>query len=139
MFHVKLIFEINYVTLILMFSEKRKIGNKGEDIVVCNLEKKGYSIIARNYLKKWGEIDIIATKDGILHFIEVKTVTKKGEWNPEENIHSDKLRKMARTIETFLAENGDRLPDEWHCDVACVYMEKDSTQIEYIEDIVIER
>lgn len=122
-----------------MFSEKRKIGNKGEDTVVHDLEQKGYSIIARNYLKKWGEIDIIATKEGILHFVEVKTVTKKGEWNPKENVHSDKLRRMARTIETFLAENGDRVPDEWHCDVACVYMEKDHTQIEYIEDIVIER
>ncbi|MEN9647960.1 MAG: hypothetical protein RLY57_764 [Candidatus Parcubacteria bacterium] len=122
-----------------MFSEKRKIGNKGEDVVVCDLEKKGYTIIARNYLKKWGEIDIIATKNAILHFVEVKTVTKKGEWKPEENIHTDKLRRMARTIETFLAENGDRVPDEWHCDVACVYVEKDHTQIEYIEDIVIER
>ena len=122
-----------------MFTEKRKLGNKGEDYVVEDLKHAGFEIIARNYLKKWGEIDIIATKSGKLHFVEVKTVSKRGEWKPEENVHMSKLRKLGRTIESFLAENGDRVPDEWCCDVACVYMEGEKPQIEYIEDIVIEK
>jgi putative endonuclease len=125
-----------------MFSEKRQFGNKGEDSVVKDLESKGYKIVTRNYLKKWGEIDIIAIKDNKLHFIEVKTVSKPigGDWNPGENVHAGKLRKMGRTIETFLIENGDRLPEDWCCDVACVYFGKDETpEIEYLEDIVIER
>lgn len=122
-----------------MFSEKRKLGNRGEDYVVEDLKHKGFEIIARNYLKKWGEIDIIATKTDKLHFIEVKTVSKRGEWKPEENVHGHKLRKLGRTIETFLMENTGRLPDEWQCDVACVYMEGEKPQIEYTEDIILER
>jgi putative endonuclease len=122
-----------------MFTEKRKLGNKGEDQVVADLKGKGYVIIARNYLKKWGEIDIIATKSGKLHFVEVKTVSKRGEWKPEENVNDAKMKKLGRTIESFLAENGERVPDEWCCDVACVYMEKENPEIEYLEDIIIER
>lgn len=122
-----------------MFTEKRKLGNRGEDIVVKDLQHKGFQIIARNYLKKWGEIDIIAVKAGRMHFVEVKTVSKRGEWKPEENVHSKKMKNLAKTIETFILENGERVPDEWQCDVACVYIEKDTPVIEYLEDIVVER
>ncbi len=122
-----------------MFTEKRKLGNKGEDYVVADLKHKGFEIIARNYLKKWGEIDIIATKTGKIHFVEVKTVSHKGEWRPEENVHNDKMRRLGRTIESFLAENGDRVPEDWCCDIACVYIVNELPEIEYIENIIVER
>lgn len=49
------------------------IGKRGEEISVDFLEKKGYSIIATNVRVQGSEIDIIATREGILCFIEVKT------------------------------------------------------------------
>ena len=68
---------------------KRKIGDYGEGLACKFLRKKGLKIKNRNYLKKWGEIDIVAIKKKRflsrqiekLHFVEVKTVsceTKKG-------------------------------------------------------------
>ena len=58
-----------------MKTEKRKIGDIGEEFTCRFLEGRGYKIVERNYLKKWGEIDIVAeNKDG-LHFIEVKSLT----------------------------------------------------------------
>ena len=56
-----------------MPSEKRKIGDLGENLCVKHLVKHGFKILDRNYQKKWGEIDIVAKKSGIIHFIEVKT------------------------------------------------------------------
>ena len=56
-------------------TNKRKIGDIGENIACMFLVKRGFKVIGRNYLKKWGEIDIIAEKQGILHFVEVKSVT----------------------------------------------------------------
>jgi len=47
------------------------IGRLGEDIATGYLKNRGFHIITRNYRKKWGEIDIIAKKDNVLHFVEV--------------------------------------------------------------------
>ena len=85
----------------------REKGNMGEEIACVFLKKQGYFVQERNYLKKWGEIDIIAVKDGILHFIEVKSVIDKGNTNghrPEENVHELKVRRLRRVIQTYLNE-----------------------------------
>ena len=54
-----------------MPSKKRKIGDLGEYYASMFLVKHGFNIIKRNYLKKWGEIDIIARRAEFLIFIEV--------------------------------------------------------------------
>lgn len=56
-----------------MYSVKRKKGNKAEEIVVLYLKNIGFQIIDQNYLKKWGEIDIVAQKSKKIYFIEVKS------------------------------------------------------------------
>ncbi len=86
----------------------REKGDIGEEIACYYLKKNGYLIQERNYQKKWGEIDIIAVKDNILHFIEVKSVYINGNANkyrPEENVHELKLKKLRRVIQTFMNEN----------------------------------
>lgn len=55
------------------YSRNRQLGNVGEDLAEMFLVKHGYKIIERNYLKKWGEIDIVAKFKGLTHFIEVKS------------------------------------------------------------------
>ena len=82
----------------------RERGNDGEEVACNYLENLGFTVIERNYLKKWGEIDIIATKSGKLHFIEVKSVTGL-EYRPEENVSGLKVKRLKRVIQTYLAEN----------------------------------
>lgn len=74
-------------------------GNYGENIACAILESFNYKIIDRNYLTKVGEIDIIALKNNIIHFIEVKTTY--GEYNPAENFHKTKLARLMKTIKIY--------------------------------------
>ena len=92
-------------------TEKQKIGRIGEDIACTFLVKRGFFVIHRNYRKKYGEIDIICEKDGMLHFVEVKTVSRENvsretpdSYRAEDNIHEAKLRRIGRTIEAYLLE-----------------------------------
>ncbi len=57
-------------------TQKRKIGDLGEDLACRFLIGKGFTVIERNYLRPYGEIDIVVKKEGKLIFVEVKTVTR---------------------------------------------------------------
>ncbi len=96
-------------------NSKKDVGNLGEDIAAQFLMKQGYLIKDRNYLRSYGEIDIVAYKNGIYHFIEVKTVSCKsldevihetGERHrPEDKVHPWKLMRLARVIQAYVAEH----------------------------------
>lgn len=58
-------------------SDKQKIGKLGEELAKKFLMKHGYSILEENYTKKYGEIDLIAQKEGNLHFVEVKSLVSR--------------------------------------------------------------
>ena len=89
-----------------MKPKSKTIGNLGEIIVSNYLNNRGFKIIERNYLKKWGEIDVIAERGGTIHFVEVKSIScsveDTREWfRPEENVHPQKWFVKA-TIEYLL-------------------------------------
>jgi len=105
-----------------------EVGRIGEEIASIFLENKGFSIVERNYRKKWGEIDIVAKKDGSMRFVEVKTVSSGGNisYTPEENVHYNKLKRLTRTIETFCAERG--FYGEWQIDVVGILLDADKKE-----------
>ena len=130
-------------------SHNKETGALGESITATYLEKQGYRILGRNYLKKWGEIDVIAEKAGKVHFVEVKTVSygtkfdleravAHGTWRPEENVHAHKIKKLSRAIESWLMEN-DWLGD-WQIDVAAVRIVPRETYatIKMIENVILD-
>lgn len=98
-----------------MNSPSGKTGSIGETVAVRFLEKRGYTIITRNYRKPWGEIDIIAEKEGVVRFVEVKALSvpsgaisrEMSEYNPEEQIHPEKLKKIVRTAELYMENMRD--------------------------------
>jgi putative endonuclease len=101
----------------MVLGAKKVVGNVGESIAAKFLETRGFTVLARNHREKWGEIDIIAEKDGVVHFVEVKTVSRENitdvsremnNYRPEEMVHPGKLRKIARTAETYMNATNDR-------------------------------
>ena len=119
--------------------KKREVGDIGESSAARFLEKRGFKILDRNYLKKWGEIDIIAMKDKVIHFVEVKTSTSTGEWRPEDNVHPRKLRRLSRAIRTYLAERRISHDAIWQVDVLAVHLDFTTRRatIRVIDDVVL--
>ena len=89
------------------------------------LVKRGFKVLDRNYSKKWGEIDIVAEKDKILRFIEVKTVVsyETCKYRPEENVHYQKLKRLSRVIQTYLLDKKVSYETEWQIDVLAVFLD----------------
>ena len=130
-------------------SEAQKIGEIGENIAVKFLVKHNFSILERNYTKKWGEIDIIAEKEDKIYFIEVKSVSRSNldsvsqetldQYKPEDNMHPWKLKRMARTIQTYLLSK--KIPEnkEWQVDLLVVYIDlkNKKAKIKVVKDIIL--
>ena len=86
-------------------NEKRKIGDFGEDLAVSYMTDKGYEIISRNYLKPYGEIDIIAIKDDIICFVEVKTRKSSNFAYPREAVNYHKQQRIIKASQMYMMEN----------------------------------
>jgi len=85
--------------------DTRLYGIKGEEIAADYLKENGFSIVRRNYRTKIGEIDIIATKGGVLYFFEVKVRGKDRLIDPLEAVTPGKIRRIRRTAEYYLMCN----------------------------------
>ncbi|HWA32013.1 MAG TPA: YraN family protein [Candidatus Paceibacterota bacterium] len=130
-------------------SEKQKIGEIGENIAAKFLIKNGFSILDRNYTKKWGEIDIISEKDNKIYFIEVKSVAREtlenvihetGDYyRAEDNMHPWKLKRLSRTIQTYLLSKNIPEDKEWQVDLLVIYLDlkNKKAKVKVVSDIVL--
>jgi putative endonuclease len=130
-------------------AKHNETGAIGERVAAKYLENKGFFIIDRNYRKKWGELDIISKKDGVLHFVEVKTVSRKSysgkfeqeinNYRPEDNMHPWKLQRLRRALQTYLLEKYRSKEPPWQFDLACVFLdqEKRVAKVKFMENIIL--
>ena len=107
----------------------RAKGNIAEAKAVEYLKEYGYLIVEQNFYSRFGEIDIIATKDDILHFIEVKSGVDYE--SALQNITSRKLSRIIRTLNVYLKKNA---LDVSYCIDAILVSEN---SIELIENITL--
>jgi putative endonuclease len=83
----------------------KQFGNDAEDLATRFLQEAGYTIVERNYYaRKLGEIDIIAYRDSVWHFIEVKSAGR--DFDPVYNLTPAKLRKVINATHYYLKAHG---------------------------------
>ena len=80
-------------------------GQRGEAIATAWLLQQGYQLLERNWRFGRAEVDIIASKAGVLHFIEVKMRTTTGFGLPEHKVNATKLRNLKKAAEAYLHTN----------------------------------
>ena len=131
-----------------MFKNTKEQGAAGEEIACKYLVKNGFTILDRNYQKKWGELDIVAKYNGILNFIEVKSVlgsikdangaTDVG-YRPEDNVHIRKQGRLRRVIQSYLQERGYSIETDFCFTIAIVVMDIKlrRAKVRLIENVVL--
>lgn len=110
-------------------------GKEGEEMAVKFLRETGYQIIDQNNSTKFGELDIITTKKGILVFVEVKFKQSEDFGTPEDMIGKNKLLQVQRTAEMYLLNNPDIAEkfDRYQIDAICIV--EDTGRITHYENI----
>lgn len=108
-------------------------GNHGEDLATKELEKSGYTIICRNYRTKYGEIDIIAQKNNVLYFVEVKSKYSSSFSRPAESVGAAKRKQIVNLAQSYMAYQGG----EKDCSFIIAEVYLDQHRVEFIEDCFV--
>lgn len=117
---------------------KRKqsdLGPSSETHAVGLLLQNGYKVIERNFHSRFGEIDIVALKDGYLIFVEVKARTSLKYGMPEEAVTLSKLYKIRKTGEYYSLLHPD-LPKKLRIDVVALIYEEG--EVTYSKIIIVD-
>lgn len=77
-------------------------GNNGEALAAKYLSENGYNILHQNWRHSHWEVDIIADKDAVLHFFEVKTRLNKKFGHPEDAVDNKKIQNLINAAEEYL-------------------------------------
>ena len=112
----------------------KQIGNTGEELVVQHLLRDGFAVRARNYSKRYGEIDIIAQKNDVLAFIEVK-LRSKAYFDTTEVITRSKQRKIIMVAKEYISSH---TIEDKVCRFDVALIEKDSNSLCYIPNAFTE-
>ena len=116
-----------------------ELGQTGEEIAADYIAKQGYQILHHNWnLHRGCEIDLVARKDGELHFIEVKTRQKVSEvyGRPEEAVNYTKQRHLQNAISYYTAYYHIDPETPLHLDViSIIYRSEEDYEIKFLPDI----
>lgn len=88
-----------------MQENKRRVGDKYERLAAEHLQRAGYRIRERNFRCKFGEVDLIAEKDGYLVFVEVKYRSTARYGMPSEAVDARKQRRICNVASFYLYKN----------------------------------
>ena len=88
-----------------MKTEKRQKGDFGEELACKFLTENGYEIIARNFFTRYGELDIVASYEDTIVFVEVKTRKPGGNIRAAESVTPAKQLKCCKSAMVFLDKN----------------------------------
>lgn len=119
-------------------SHKKRLGKIGEDFASEYLLRHHYTIIERNFQKRYGELDIIAVKDNTLIFVEVKTRIGRKFGLPEESVTPRKLREVTQTAAYYKLLHPE-LPESMQIDVIAIELDTDETlkAFRHIENVTM--
>jgi len=111
--------------------ERGSAGRDGESIAARYLERLGYRVVERNYRCRYGEIDLVATVEEFLVFVEVKTRTPGQPLHPALSVTRRKRNKVRLLGEFYRAQHAQMIRQP-RFDVVAVILKAEGPEIEHI-------
>lgn len=112
-----------------------RLGTLGEDMAVEWLRTHGFVIRDRNWRSGHCELDVVAERDGTIHFVEVKLRRKGGLTSPEDALSPAKQRSLMKAVDAYMTEYG--LTAECQIDVVAVDYYGGDSDVRYIPNITV--
>ena len=106
-----------------MSDTRVRLGRQGEELALAELGRCSYEIVARNWRCRVGEVDVVARRDGVYHFFEVRTRRGIDFGTPEESLTPAKRQRMVDVALTYLAEH-DLGEVDWRLGLVAVEMDR---------------
>lgn len=118
-----------------MKNHRQSLGSWGEDRAAEFLCRNGFTIIARNIVRDRKEVDIVAYKSGVWHFIEVKTRSSEHFGFPEESVNRQKLDHIKTVALLYLEEQNKEEIQICYDIIAIEQRDYKVINITFIEDV----
>ncbi len=87
-----------------VLSKRLALGQRAEALAATYLEERGYTVIARNWRRPEGELDLVVTRDGLCVFVEVRSRTGVERGHPLETVNASKRARVLRAARLYLDE-----------------------------------
>ncbi len=104
-----------------MTQQRRRLGQRGEQLAVERLTSLGYEIVDRNYRCPRGEIDVVARHAGSWVFVEVRTRRGSRFGTPEESVTPRKRAHLIASAQHYLQAH-DALESDWRIDAVAIVL-----------------
>ena len=112
-------------------AEHNILGKEGEAMAAKYLEDKGYAILDRDWHCGHKDLDLVATKDNTVIFVEVKTRTGSAWGDPQDFVTDRKIRRIINSADAYIRYN--RIDMDVRFDIVSIVVENGEFNIEHIE------
>jgi|GEM_PF-932180 putative endonuclease len=116
-------------------ARRRALGRAGEDAAADFLRRRGFELVTRNYHTPFGELDVVAEKDGGLVFAEVKTARAGASVDPRSQFTPRKVTRIYKAALHFLDKERPGQEPDFRFDFLVAVRKKGAYEIEHYEAV----
>ncbi|MCX7823358.1 MAG: YraN family protein [Syntrophobacterales bacterium] len=118
-------------------NDRRRKGQKAEDVVETFLRARGLEIVERNFSNSLGEVDIIARDGKYIVFVEVRSSSEGFMVHPLESITKRKLSRIVKVATSYLKSKGLLNKVSVRFDVVTVVWHEEDPELKWIKGAII--
>lgn len=85
-------------------TKRLTLGRRAEDLAVDYLKARGYTVVARNWRRREGELDLVMAREDLCVFVEVRSRTGVERGHPLETVNASKRARVLRAARLYLDE-----------------------------------